>query len=82
MKHRHQSFDEVKKGLEEMESRLSKRADAKEEIVDLQLKLYVNDAEGLGFFAAPDGSEPLQPLAAPGPVTITPVPRAVPVPRR
>lgn len=70
MQQRQQSFAEVKQGLEEMESKLSKRADAKEEIVNLQVKLISNGAEGLGFFASPDRSGTATRLPGPGIPTV------------
>ena len=76
MKRRQQELEEVKEGLAELASHLEERAEAKEEIVDLHVKLYVNEAEGLGFFPAPAAATSYQPATA--------APAAVPhlVPRR
>lgn len=56
MEFRQKELDEVKKGLRTMSDRLQKRAKAKDEIVDLQLQMIVNEAEGLGFFSGSDAS--------------------------
>lgn len=50
MKTRQQEIDKINTGLKKMEGGLQKRADAKDDIVDLQLQIIVNEAEGLGFF--------------------------------
>ena len=50
MKARQQEIDTINAGLKKMEDGLQKRADAKDDIVDLQLQIIVNEAEGLGFF--------------------------------
>jgi len=62
MELRQKELDEVKKGLQDMSDRLQKRADAKDEIVDLQLQMIVNEAEGLGFFRGSDASNVLLPV--------------------
>ncbi|MDF1742123.1 MAG: hypothetical protein P1V19_00420 [Gimesia sp.] len=50
MKARQQEIDTINAGLKKMEGGLKKRSDAKDDIVDLQLQIIVNEAEGLGFF--------------------------------
>lgn len=40
----------VREDLKDMQSKLKTRSDSKPEIVALQLKLFVNEADGLGFF--------------------------------
>ena len=54
MEFRQKELVEVKKGLVDMSDCLKRRADAKDEIVDLQLQMIVNEAEGLGFFSDAD----------------------------
>ena len=49
--------DELKKirdGLVNMQARFEKRTLAKDSIVELQLKMIVNEANGLGFFSGDD----------------------------
>ena len=36
-----------------MEAQLQKRESSKAAIVDLQLKMFINEADGLGFFSEP-----------------------------
>ncbi|MEO2014998.1 MAG: hypothetical protein ABGZ53_11575 [Fuerstiella sp.] len=43
-------IDAINAGLKQMFDGFSKRATAKDDIVDLQLQIMVNEAEGLGFF--------------------------------
>lgn len=50
LKARQQEMDTINAGLEKMQAGLQKRADAKDDIVNLQLQIIVNEAEGLGFF--------------------------------
>lgn len=50
LKAREQELDTINEGLKKMQAGLKKRADAKDDIVDLQLQIIVNEAEGLGFF--------------------------------
>ncbi len=47
---RQQEIDAINGGLKKMLDGLTKRATAKDAIVDLQLQIIVNEAEGLGFF--------------------------------
>ena len=61
MEFRQKELDEVKKGLVDMSDRLQKRANAKDEIVDLQLQMIVNEAEGLGFFSGSDANSNILP---------------------
>ncbi len=57
MEIRQASLDDVKERVAKLESLLSKRQAAKKEIIDLQLKIMVNESEGLGFFSAPDAAQ-------------------------
>jgi len=51
MEFRQSELEKVRTGLLDLQSELQKRADAKAEIVALQLKIIVNEADGLGFFS-------------------------------
>jgi hypothetical protein len=55
--------------LDDLETQLTRRANAKEGIVQLQSKLFLNEADGLGFF---NGIE--SPAAWPVPVPPTALP--------
>ena len=72
MERRRQELDEVKEGLAELASHLEERAEAKEEIIDLHVKLYVNEAEGLGFFPAPAAATTSYPATRRPPVGVAP----------
>ncbi|QDU00247.1 hypothetical protein [Gimesia aquarii] len=50
LKARQKEIDKINAGLKKMQTGLQKRADAKDNIVDLQLQIIVNEAKGLGFF--------------------------------
>ena len=50
MKFRRKEIEEIEAGLEEMEALLEKRTKAKQAIINLQLRMIVNEAMGLGFF--------------------------------
>ena len=54
MESRQKELGEIKKGLADMSDCLKRRDRAKNEIVDLQLQMIVNEAEGLGFFNGSD----------------------------
>jgi hypothetical protein len=54
MEFRRAELARVREGLSSMEARLAKRANAKSAIVELQLKMIVNEAGGLGFFSDGD----------------------------
>jgi hypothetical protein len=70
MKQREAALKEMEARLSKLKERLAKRHDKMQEIVDLQIKVLINEADGLGFFSgepAFNGS-PLNPRsAAPGP---------------
>ena len=55
MQRREQELQEVETRLQKLRSQLQRRREMKDEIVDLQIKVVVNEAEGLGFFGAPGG---------------------------
>lgn len=54
MQLRVKELDDIKARVEQMEAKLQQRLDTREEAVDLQLKLFLRDAEGLGFFRSGD----------------------------
>ncbi len=58
MKERVKEFDKVKARVMEMETKLQRRLDREEEIIDLQLKQMIHKADGLDFFV-PKGSAAL-----------------------
>jgi hypothetical protein len=72
---RRQELAGIKSNLERMATGLQKRAAAKNEIVDLQLKMAEYEADGLGFFngAGPASGSPYGQPGYPQPV---PAPRA------
>lgn len=47
---RRSELDALKRELSELEEKLTERANAKDEIIELQRKMIVNEANGLGFF--------------------------------
>lgn len=50
MQHRVRELDEIKAQVAETEAKLQRRLDSQQEVVDLQLKLTLAEANGLGFF--------------------------------
>jgi hypothetical protein len=57
LKHRQQELDKVAERLEKLRAQLARRREKKDEIVDLQVKVVVNEAEGLGFYRVPSGND-------------------------
>lgn len=53
MKERQREVAAIEERVKRLRAQLEKRQAAKDEIVQLQLKVIVNEAEGLGFFTAP-----------------------------
>jgi hypothetical protein len=53
MKKREREIADIEARVKRLRAQLQKRRAAKDEIVQLQLKVIVNEAEGLGFFSAP-----------------------------
>ncbi len=53
MKRRQAELDAVKQRVAKLEALFKKRPAAKDEIIELQLKMTVNESEGLGFFSQP-----------------------------
>lgn len=54
LKLRQAELQSVNNGLKKMEASLKRRADAKDEIIALQMKIVENEAVGLGFFRKGD----------------------------
>jgi hypothetical protein len=64
MERRQNELDELQKRLEKLEEQMARRREKMDEIVDLQIKVLVNEADGLGFYSgAPSPWE--VPIAAP-----------------
>ena len=49
METRQQELKQIAERLKKLEAQLARRTEKKQEIVDLQLKVVLNEAEGLGF---------------------------------
>jgi len=58
MKKREREIADIEARVKRLRAQLEKRRAAKDEIVQLQLKVIVNEAEGLGFFSAPPSNLP------------------------
>ena len=54
MRHRVRELDEIKAKLAETEAKLQRRLDSQQESIDLQLKLFLHEADGLGLFRPED----------------------------
>jgi len=59
---RRAELEKIKRRVTDMEVQLEKRASSKDQIVELQLQMFLNEAEGLGFFRARERDS----LALPG----------------
>ena len=59
MKNREQELSEIEERVKKLRARLEKRRDAKEKLVELQLQVLINEAEGLGFYSRPSQSQSL-----------------------
>ncbi|MDX1964166.1 MAG: hypothetical protein SFX18_13515 [Pirellulales bacterium] len=57
MQYRVRELDEVKKKVQELEAKLEKRLQSSQEAVDLQYKVILREADGMGFFGG--GGSPL-----------------------
>lgn len=53
MQYRVRELDDIKAKIKETEANLQKRLDAKEESIDLQVKLMLQEADGLSVFGQP-----------------------------
>ncbi len=60
MKRRQAELEEMASRLRKLEEQLARRRDRMQEIVDLQIKVLINEADGLGFFSSgqPSDSQP------------------------
>lgn len=58
MRHRVRELDAIKAKVAETEAGLQKRLDAQQESIDLQMKLFLHEADGLGFFPSEDTPNP------------------------
>lgn len=54
---REQQLEEIRSKLQAMEEKLEQRRRSQNEVVDLQYRLLVNEANGLGFFAPGDSAQ-------------------------
>lgn len=74
MKRRQQELEDIRKRIDNMETHLARRISAKQDIVDLQVKMFTNEAEGLGFFeqtnSARAGQFPTQSRPVPSPAAL------------
>ena len=57
MGHRVRELDEIKAQIAKTEAELQRRLDAQQASIDLQLKLFIAEADGLGFFRSVDSVE-------------------------
>jgi hypothetical protein len=55
MKARTEELKDVQQRLANLQAQLERRRAKKQEIVDLQMKVALNEADGLGFYSAPKG---------------------------
>jgi hypothetical protein len=58
---RREELKGVREGLRKLQARFERRNDVKAEIVGLQLKMFVNEADGLGFFTGGFGRDIVMP---------------------
>jgi hypothetical protein len=58
LEERQKDLQGVRDELKDFEAKLKTRTDSKAEIVALQLKIFVNEADGLGFFSGEDSARP------------------------
>lgn len=64
MKVREEKLQKVEAQVKTLRTQFDKRASKKQEILDLQMKMYENEAEGLGFFGNSLGGGMFSPEAA------------------
>jgi len=69
MKARNKELEGIESRLEKLRAQLDRRRQKKSEIIDLQAKVAINEAEGLGFYGQPKADMTFNVLAAPVPVT-------------
>lgn len=51
---------QIEERVKKLREQLDRRREKKQEIIDLQLKVALNEADGLGFFTGPAGPEPIR----------------------
>jgi hypothetical protein len=78
MKRREQELEQIEERVKKLQAQLDRRREKRREIVDLQLQVLLNEADGLGFFSGdqlfmgPGGGNPfefkVEPFAAPAAV--------------
>jgi hypothetical protein len=56
MKNRQEAVGDLEQRLQKLKAQLERRREKKQEIIDLQMKIAKNDAEGLGFYSEPAGA--------------------------
>jgi hypothetical protein len=79
MERRAAELEDVENRVRTLRAQLERRGDHKSEIIDLQVKVLVNEAEGLGFFSD-SGSEGFIFTRSDDPWTISGPPMAFPAP--
>lgn len=57
LEQRRKELEDVREELKQLDARLKKRTEAKAEIIALQLKMFINEANGLGFFSGGVGQD-------------------------
>jgi hypothetical protein len=53
LKRRIEELDRIKQRVEKLREQLARRVEKRQEIIDLQIKVLENEADGLGFFGEP-----------------------------
>lgn len=67
MKARGKELDDIRARLAKLEAQLERRRSKKDEIIDLQMKVALNEADGLGFYSGPQDKQFNFPLPPPMP---------------
>jgi hypothetical protein len=83
---REQELADIAARLEKLRAQLDRRREKKSEIIDLQVKVAINEADGLGFYSQPkedtmfDFRVPAPVMVSPSGDVLMPPPAAIPVP--
>jgi hypothetical protein len=56
LQHREAELAPLEERVRNLRAQLDRRREKKQEIIDLQIKVAVNEADGLGFFSPPAGA--------------------------
>jgi hypothetical protein len=72
MKDRGKELDDIRARLAKLEAQLERRRSKKDEIIDLQMKVALNEADGLGFYSGPQDKTFNFPLPPPMPAYTMP----------